>query len=153
MSKINIMRVIKYLTPLWIGVVIYSLTALMIGKMGLMAHDALIHTRERQLANLDKLTGIHEELKGARDALKYDSDTIAVYARELGYGAEDERFIRIVGHETIRPQQITEGELLSVEESPFIDDTTLRVIAIGIAGVFFLFLAFTDLLKYLSGNR
>jgi hypothetical protein len=124
-----------------------------VGKIGGQAYDELLRERERQQSNLENLYNINENLTGIRDALKYDGDTIAVYARELGFGSEDERFIRIVGLDNIRSSQITEGELIPIETSDFIEDKTLRIIAVCVAGVLFLFLLFIDMLKVLSGTR
>ena len=149
---IKIMRALKYIMPLWIGIVIYSVTVITIGKTGLRAYDDLSREREKQRLNLEKLYGTNDSLSGIRDALKYDSDTIAVYARDLGFGAEDERFIRIVGQDGGRPPQIDEGEMFQIETSDFTNDKTLRGVAVCAAGVLFLFLLFTDLLKALSGE-
>ncbi|MDR1468753.1 MAG: septum formation initiator family protein [Spirochaetaceae bacterium] len=146
------MRALKYLMPLWIGIVIYSITAMTVGKTGLRAYDDLSREREKQRLNLEKLYGTNENLSGIRDALKYDSDTIAVYARGLGFGSEDERFIRIIGRENVRLPQMNEGETVPVETGNFTHDKTLRIMAICVAGALFLFLLFIDLLKALFGE-
>jgi cell division protein FtsB len=151
--KIKVMRISKYLVPLWMGIVIYSIAVVTVGKTGLEAYDELLREREKQRQNLEKLYNITEDLSGVRDALKYDGDTIAVYARELGFGSENERFIRIVGLDTVRSSRITEGELVQIETSDFIDDKTLRIIAICAGGTLFLFFLFVDLLKALSSGK
>jgi cell division protein FtsB len=148
---IKIMRALKYVIPLWTGIVVYSVTAMTIGRTGLRSYDDLSLERDKQRLNLEKLRNIRENLSGIRDALKYDSDTIAVYARDLGFGSEDEHFIRIVGG-GVRSPQIHEGEMLQVETGDFINDKTLRVIAVCVAGALFLFLLFIDLLKALFGE-
>jgi cell division protein FtsB len=147
------MCVSKYLVPLWLGIVIYSMAVVTAGKTGLEAYDELLREREKQRLNLEKLHSINEGLLGVRDALKYDGDTIAVYARELGFGSEDERFIRIIGLDHVRSPQFTEGQLVQIETSDFIDDKSLRVIAVCVAGALFLFFVFIDLLKALSGDK
>jgi cell division protein FtsB len=146
------MRALKYVMPLWIGIVVYSITVIVIGKTGLRAYDDLSRERDKQRLNLEKLHGINENLSGIRDALKYDSDTIAVYARDLGFGSEDERFIRIIGLDSVRLPQINEGEMFPVETGDFVNDRTLRVTAVCVAGFLFLFLLFIDLLKALFGE-
>jgi cell division protein FtsB len=147
------MRTLKYVMPLWMGIVIYSVSAMTLGKTGLRSYDDLSRERDKQRLNLEKLSGIRENLLGVRDALKYDGDTIAVYARDLGFGSEDERFIRIVGLDSVHSPQIHEGEMVQVETGDFTDDKTLRVIALCAAGALFLFLLFTDLLKALFGKN
>jgi cell division protein FtsB len=147
------MRVSKYLAPLWIGIVIYSIAVITVGKIGFQAYDELLREQERQQENLENLYETNENLTGIRDALKYDGDTIAVYARELGFGSEDERFIRIVGLDSVRSSYLSEGELIQIEMGDFVEDKTLRIIAVCAAGVLFLFLLFIDLLKVLSGGK
>jgi cell division protein FtsB len=147
------MRVSKYLAPLWAGIVIYSMAVMTVGKIGFQAYDELLHEQDKQQQNLENLYGINQNLTGIRDALKYDGDTIAVYARELGFGSEDERFIRIVGTDIVRSSQVSEGELIQVETGDFVEDKTLRIIAICTAGTLFAFLLLTDLLKLLSGGK
>jgi cell division protein FtsB len=153
MPKIKVMRMSKYLVPLWIGIVIYSASVVTVGKIGLQAYDELLREQERQQRNLDNLYKINENLTGIRDALKYDGDTILLIARDLGHGSEDERFIRIVGEDSVRPSHISEGELIQIETSDFVGDKTLRIFAICAAGALFLFLLFIDLLKALSGGK
>jgi cell division protein FtsB len=147
------MRMAKYLVPLWIGVVIYAAAVVTVGKIGLQAYDELLREHGKQRQNLDRLYKINENLTGIRDALKYDGDTIAVHARDLGYASKDERFIRIVGADSVRMSQLSEGELVQIETSDFIEDKALRIIAICVAGVLFLFLLFIDLLKTLAGGK
>jgi cell division protein FtsB len=143
----------KYIVPLWIGIVIYSATVMTVGKIGLQAYDELLREQEKQQRNLDNLYMINEKLTGIRDALKYDADAIAVLAHDLGYATEDERFIRIVGDDTVRPSHISEGELVQIETSDYVGDKTLRIIAICVAGVLFMFFLFIDLLKILSNGK
>jgi hypothetical protein len=119
------------------------------GKTGLQAHEELARERDKQQRNLEKLYVINENLTGVRDALKYDDDTIAVYARELGFGSEDERFIRIIGQDSVRSPQMTEGEMVQVETNTFVDDKTLRIIAVCAAGALGFFFLFVDMLKSL----
>jgi cell division protein FtsB len=153
MPKRKVMRVLKYLSPLWVGIVIYSMTVMTMGKIGFQAYGELLHEQDKQWQNLENLNNINQNLTGIRDALKYDGDTIAVYARELGFGSEDERFIRIVGTDIVRSPQISEGELIQVETGDFIEDKTLRIIAVCAAGTLFAILLLIDLLKMLFGGK
>jgi cell division protein FtsB len=147
------MKRIKYLMPLWVGIAIYSVAVVIAGQTGLHAYEELLRDMERQKENLDKLYAVNTELTGIRDALQYDGDTIAVYARELGFGSEDERFIRINGLSAIHPPRLIEGELVESTEGVYVADKTLRVIAVCVAGALLLFFIFIDLLKALAGSR
>jgi cell division protein FtsB len=153
MPKIGVMRVLKYLLPLWTGIVVYSIAVVTVGKIGLQAYEELSREREKQQQNLENLKNINENLSGIRDALKYDGDTITVEARGLGYGSKDERFIRIAGPSNVRSSQFSEGELVQIKTSDFIEDTTLRIVAVCVAGMLLLFFLFIDVLKVLSSGK
>jgi cell division protein FtsB len=146
------MRILKYLIPLWCGVLVYSAASLCVGATGLRSFDELLEEKNKQTGNLDELRRLNMELEGTRDALKYDDDTISVYARELGFGTEDERFIRIVGDRIVRTRQMDTGESLAVTEPTAVKDTTLRIIAIVVAAALFLFISFTDLIRNVFRN-
>jgi cell division protein FtsB len=151
--KIKIMRFLKYAFPLWVGIVVYSVAAVTVGKTGLQSYEGLLREQEKQRQNLSKLHTINDDLNGVRDALQYDNDTIAVYARDLGYGSEKERFVKIAGLDSARPHRISEGEMLPLEIPGFVDDKTLRLIAICVSGGLFFALIFIDLLRLFFRGR
>jgi hypothetical protein len=93
----------------------------------------------RQEANITTLRRINSELGDMKDALLYDEETIALYARELGYGREDETFIRIVGLDKKMKVRIDPGELIPVIKRAHNPDLVLKIIACSIGlGVLFL---------------
>jgi cell division protein FtsB len=124
------MSLLKYLIPLWIATAVYSLLSVFSGTMGISAYDQLITERDREAANLETLRHINRKLEGTLDALLYDSDTLAVYARELGYGSKDERFVRIVGLGIPAPR-IVPGHTLSAVKPPAVSNRTIRIISLA----------------------
>ncbi|MDR2630630.1 MAG: septum formation initiator family protein [Spirochaetaceae bacterium] len=108
---------------------LYSLTSIFTGDIGLSAYRDLSRERDKQTLNIEALKEKHKALEGLRDALLYDSDTIAVYARDLGFGRDDETFIRIVGLEEKVKQPATAGEVVPIIRQDHIPDRTLRFIA------------------------
>jgi cell division protein FtsB len=143
------MRILKYLFPVWCGIILYSAMSICVGNTGRRPYSELLEEKNRQIQNMEELQNLNNELQGMRDSLKYDSDTISVYARELGFGSEDEKFMRIVGDSNVRRQQIISGDTLRVTEPLAIADSTLRLISVATAIVIFLFLAFTGIFKAL----
>jgi cell division protein FtsB len=128
------MKALKYLISLWIGILVYSLASLSSGAMGLSAYTQLREERDRQLVNLDTLNRINTELEGGKDALLYDSDLIAAHARELGYGTESERFIRIVGLSGTRKQNLSPGETLYARQPEYMTERKIGLLSLA-AGV------------------
>ncbi|GHU83214.1 hypothetical protein FACS189468_8180 [Spirochaetia bacterium] len=142
------MRALKYLLVPWIAIAIYSVSSVITGAVGDLAYDELLGERKRLEENMADLQLINQELEGAMDALLYDSNTIAVYAKELGYGAEDERFIRIVGLSSTQRHQATAGTIRVAARPEFTPDKTLRIIAFSVGlGLFICFIIFDLFLK------
>jgi cell division protein FtsB len=91
------MKLGKYLLVPWFSLVIYTVLTVYNGPGGVVPYRELQAERQKILENLDKLQQINLELEGAKDALHHDPETIRIRARELGYGENNERFVRIVG--------------------------------------------------------
>jgi cell division protein FtsB len=129
------MGIQKYLLALWVAIAVYALSSVLVGASGLSAYKQLATERDKQRANIEALQNLNLELEGTMDALKYDSDTIRVYARELGYGAPQERFVRIAGLSGVKKQRMTAGQVTIPQKPGSIPDQTLRVYSIcaGIA--------------------
>jgi hypothetical protein len=127
---------------------VYALFSLFSGTMGFSAYKQLSLERDKQRANMEALQQINKELEGAMDALRYDSDAIAVYARELGYGSEDEHFIRIVGLPGAKKQRIMAGQLILSRVPEALPDRTIRIISISAGLAVFICLAISDFLKF-----
>jgi len=106
------MKVLKYLAALWAAVVVYTVLSLFYGAMGFSAYERLLSGRDLQWANLKKLGAVNAELENTQNNLLYDQDTIAMYARSLGYGQDNERF-RIVGLGGIKNPYTAAGEVVS----------------------------------------
>jgi hypothetical protein len=143
------MRLLNYLFPLWVTVFVYTLFSLLYGPVGFSAHEELRAERDRQIANIASLEKINRELKGNRDALLYDGTTIAVYARELGYGADNERFVRIAGlSRTSRPQYQT-GDVMEARIPESMDKEHIRTISLVTGGAILGLVLFIRILKML----
>lgn len=142
------MSVCKYFISLWVVIAVYTLFSLLGGKIGVSAYGQLSRERDRQLSNMEALRLRNEELEGRKNALLYDSDTIAAYARELGYGGGAERFVRIVGLPGTRKQQNNPGQVIMAREPAFIPEFTIRIIAAAAGiGVLVCFLIYDFLVK------
>jgi cell division protein FtsB len=146
------MRFLKYLTPVWAAVLFYSFSSLFVGAMGINAYKQLNKQHEKQLANLQILQNKTEELQGIKEALLYDKDTIAVYARELGFGASDERFIRIMGLDYKHKENLDEGKVINISDIDFVENKTLHIISIVIAISMFVCIGVIDLINMIGGK-
>ncbi|GMO47794.1 MAG: hypothetical protein Ta2G_03380 [Termitinemataceae bacterium] len=153
------MRFLKYLSPVWVAVLFYSFSSLLVGAMGVNAYKQLNSEYEKQLENLGELQNKRAELLGIQEALRYDYDTIAVYARKLGFGATDERFIRIVGLDDKYKENLDSGEVMNVAMLDFVENRTLHIIAVVIGISMFVCIGLIDIINafsnkaYINDNR
>jgi cell division protein FtsB len=123
------MNVLKLLIAFWVAVLVYSAASLAVGPTGGLAMHSLSSEQDRLLHNMEQLRGINGSLEGSLDALQYDRDTLAVYARELGYGSKDEQFVRIVGVPSTGRKKIMAGNIVAVDIPESVRSSTLRIIS------------------------
>lgn len=138
---------IKYLLVPWLAVAVFCIGSLLSGSTGLRAYKALESEHVRIISNLEQLKRINQDLEASMDALRYDADTISMYARELGYGSEHERFIRVVGLGSARKQHLFAGQLVFVQNPQMMDTVKIQLFSLSCALVLFLFFAVSDFLR------
>ena len=146
------MKAVKYLFALWAGVLVYTSLSILFGSVGLSAYRQLEMEQEKQQANIENLKQINRELESTMNSLLYDKDTLAIYAREKGYGARQERFIRVVGLGVHQKDNISVGQVIGVSEPRFIPDRNFRIIAFCAGIGLFFSMAIFDFLRFLHGN-
>jgi len=143
------MGLVKYITPLWIALLFYAVSSFFWGGVGLSAYKQLGGEYEKQLKNIAELRNIGASLGAEKAALSNDGDTIIAYSRNLGYGSENERFVRIVGFKGF-PKQITEsGDVYKITRPFFIEDKNLRVISLIIFVSMFICIFIIDVLNFI----
>jgi cell division protein FtsB len=124
------MNYFKILVSLWVSVAVYTVLSIFFGATGIFAMRYLSAERDRLAENLSHLRDINVELNGSLDALRYDKDTLTLYARDLGYGKDDERFIRIVDLHRVSGNQQKAGELLIPKRLKTLSEDLLRIMSV-----------------------
>jgi len=133
------MKVFKYILGIWAAIAVYALFSFLAGPKGLSAYNYLLSEKDIQWNNIRELGMRNEDLERTRNNLIYDHDTLLVHARQMGYGYEDERFIRIVGLSNIKPIPAEVGTVYSAEKPDFISDRNIKIAALCIGVMFFAF--------------
>ena len=144
------MKLIRYLIPLWIGVFVYTVFSMCFGAKGISAFIQLEAERNREMANIEVLRGINEELKAARNGLSADKRNFTVYARELGFAAPEEHFIRIVGLGNLSKKLISPGEVLMPRDPDYTPDRVVRIFSFFAALTVLVSMGAYDFLKFLK---
>ena len=138
---------VKYLFAIWAGVLVYTLLALSFGSRGISAYNQLLSEQARQESNMENLSLINRELENTMNSLLHDEDTLAVFARELGYATGQERFIRIVGLGGYQQTRTSAGEVVFAASPQYIPNLFLRIIAFFTGITIFVSMAFFDFMK------
>jgi cell division protein FtsB len=123
---------LKYFYPLVLAVFVYSFLSITVGQRGLGAYSQLEQEILRQRVNLAGLQEINSGLNNEMQALLYDRDTIAVYARELGYLEEGSRFLRIAGVPSASSHTYNAGQPLEAAVSSGLSNELIRNITLGL---------------------
>jgi len=76
----------------------------------------------------------------------YDQDTLLVHARQLGYGYEDERFIRIVGLGNIKNTPAVTGNMYTIKNPDYISDKTIKIVSLSAGLLLFAFLFMLEII-------
>jgi cell division protein FtsB len=129
------MRIFKYLLGVWTAIAVYTIASFFGGPKGLSAYNYLKSEQERQWANIAELGNTNEELEKTKNNLLYANDTILVHARRMGYGYEDERFVRIVGLGNINTTPSETGKIYIAQTPDTISDKNIKIAALC-AGLF-----------------
>jgi len=141
------MRVFKCLLPgIWAAVAVYALFSFLAGPKGLSAYNYLLGEKERQWNNIRDLRIINQELERTRDNLIYDQDTLLIHARQMGYGYEDERIIRIVGLSNIKPIHSEVGTAYYAQKPEYILEHYIKITALVIGFIIFAFLFMLEII-------
>jgi len=136
------MRIFKYLIGVWTAIAVYALFLFLSGPRGISAYNQLLSEYEQQLANVNELENINEELERTKNNLLFDHDTLLVYARQMGYAQEDERFIRIVGLGSMKSPPATTGKVYIAKEPDFLSERSIKIVSLC-AGLLVFGLLFT----------
>jgi cell division protein FtsB len=141
------MKIFKFLAAFWTAIAVYSIFTFFYGQGGLSAYNQLLSEHEQQMANIRDLCTINEELEKTKNNLLYDYDTLLVYARQMGYGYEDERFVRIVGLGNSKSAPAVAGKVYKPKNPDFIPDKNIKIAALC-AGL--LVFAFMFMLEFIE---
>ena len=139
------MKASKYFFGLWTVIAVYSLLSFFYGPRGLFAYDQLLEERELQFNNLRELSIINDELERARNSLIYDRDTILAHARQLGFGQENERYIRVVGFRAVNNQHNVAGRVYYAAVPDYLSDRNIKIISLCVGLIVLALLFVSDL--------
>jgi len=123
------MRFVQYMLVPWTAVVVYTFFSFFLGQNGLYARKHLEAERQRLIENQKVLEQTRQDFVKNKENLMTDGDMLSVYARQLGYGTENEQFIRIKGLSVAINPPMPVGHVLYAVNPEFVSDTVIKVIS------------------------
>ncbi len=124
------MKYLRIVLPLFIGTLLYTLLGLSAGPMGQWRYSRLGMEKERLVRNYEKLQDIHTTLESRLANLSSDTDTITVYAHELGYIHEGEQLIKLAGFNGGIDRNLVPGTALVSIKPDFLPEWICKLIGI-----------------------
>jgi len=123
------MRFVQYMLVPWTVVFVYTFFSFFMGQNGLYARKHLEAEKIRLSENRKALEHTAHDFLNTRENLKHDHDMLSVYARQLGYGKADEKFIRIRGLNVAVNANMTAGQVLYATNPEYISDSVIKIIS------------------------
>ena len=131
---------------------VYSLFTAVLGQNGLYARKHLEAERLQLVENLRALERSNVEFLRTKESLMYDHDALSVYARQLGYGRQDEEFIRIMGLSVAINAGMPVGQVQYAATPVYVPDKTIKIIALLFGLAILIFFITMDFLAYKTGD-
>jgi len=140
-------KIFKYVAGIWIALTVYAVFSFLGGARGVSAYNYLLSERENQWENIRELGLLNEELERTKINLLFDEDTIMVHARQMGFGYEDERFIRIVGRGNKKTVPVLSGSIYTAQNPDYIPDRYIKIAALCVGLLVFVFLLTLEIIE------
>jgi hypothetical protein len=127
---------------------VYSLFSLFFGQNGLYVRKHLEAEKIRLQESSTLLKYTKQDLLNYRNHLMHDKDSLAVYARQLGYGWENERHHRVVGLNVALNVDIPVGQVHYAVKPDYVPDSTIKIIAAFFGLVILVYFLVRDILLF-----
>jgi len=146
------MKIFKFLIGIWAAVAVYTLFSFLGGPKGITAYNYLLNERDRQWENIQSLGILNEELEKTRNNLIYDQDTLLIHARHMGYGQQNERFVRIVGLSNANTAPATAGNIYYAQNPDYIPNINIQILALCLGLLLFIFLLMLESIDFFTAK-
>ncbi len=120
----------KLLIASWATSFVYCVGLFFMGDFSLSATSALQLERDRLQTNLETLKSLNDSLQGDLHAVSVDGDSIAVYARELGYAPSDVNVVRVSGLPPTVRRNYAAGSISLAQVPKGVSEMSIRFIAL-----------------------
>ena len=140
------MRLLRYIFVPWTMFLIYSFFTAVLGQNGFYARRHLEEELQQLNENQKALEFAYSDLLKTKDSLKNDRDALSVYARQLGYGRENEGFVRIMGLGIAINADKPAGYVRYATDTVVISDKTIKLISAFFGLIVLVYLLIGDVL-------
>ena len=144
------MRVVRFIFVPWTIFLVYSFFTAVLGQNGFYAQKHLEAEKVRLAENYRALEMASSDFLKTKESLMHDQDALSVYARQLGYGRQNEEFIRIMGLGVAINNDMSPGQVLYAANPVAIPDRTIKILAILFGVAAFILFLINDFFSYKS---
>ncbi|MDR0473522.1 MAG: septum formation initiator family protein [Treponema sp.] len=144
------MKFLKYFHVLWIGFFLYAAFSVSSGASGMSAYSQLETEMNKEMANIEFLKQINQNLENAKKSILSDMDTISVHAKEQGFASRGERFARIVGMGIPQRQAGSPGQVVSPVSPIYTPDRFIKIFSLCAALTVLVCMVTYDFLQFLK---
>lgn len=130
---------LKAVFPIFITAFVYAVLTVFFGPKGLQAEKFMKNQRDSLVTHVNALNKINNELDDIIRNLTYDSNTIAIYANELGYINANEGIIKLVNFTPNSGNKLHPGTSLEIQQPKFLSDYFCKTIACSAGLIILLF--------------
>ncbi len=120
---------LKIILPIFAFAIVYSFLSIFFGPKGIFAFRQLTQERDQLMQHVQSLSDTGDMLTIRIANLSSDPETIAVYARELGYVHKNEGLIKLLHFSGSIERHEDAGSLYSIENPKFLSDNLCKSIA------------------------
>jgi len=147
------MRLLRYMLVPWTVFFVYASFTFVLGQNGLYARRHLQAEQLRLIENRKSLEDANVSFLKTKESLINDPDALSVYARQLGYGRENEEFIRIMGLGIAINADMPAGEVFYATEPVFVQDRVIKIISTLFGFAVLVFFLINDFLLRPAATR
>lgn len=129
------------LAAIYIAFMTYGVELYVWGDHGILAYQDLALYKQKLEKNVEQLKRTGADLRGEAESLQYSAETVALYARKLGYYNSNEQHLRVEGMKLKQDHYIV-GELVKPYSRTMIDRIVFRIIALLAGGIGYILLRY-----------
>ena len=121
---------IRIIFPIFVSIAVYSLLSFFFGKTGIYSQRVIEDSTQSLIKNIEMIKQKGVELDVLIKNLTSDTETIKIFAHDLGYVEKDEVILKLSKFKSKNPLgEVSSGSAIMVRKSAYISDSLCKKFA------------------------